>query len=73
MLSGVLRSPCAVKVNIEIMRAFVRLRRALAADNDLATRVKNAESVIDKHDRELTEHAVHLNMAFKEIRRLSED
>jgi len=27
MLSGVLSSPRAVRVNIEIMRAFVRLRR----------------------------------------------
>jgi len=27
MLSSVLRSPRAVQVNIEIMRAFVRLRR----------------------------------------------
>ena len=30
MLSSVLRSPKAVQVNIEIMRAFVRLRRLLA-------------------------------------------
>ena len=29
MLSGVLRSAQAVKVNVEIMRAFVRLRRML--------------------------------------------
>ncbi len=29
MLSGVLRSPRAVEVNIEIMRAFVRARRTL--------------------------------------------
>src|SRR5262245_27237112 len=28
MLSSVLRSPAAIAVNIEIMRAFVRLRRA---------------------------------------------
>ncbi|MBI2562467.1 MAG: ORF6N domain-containing protein, partial [candidate division NC10 bacterium] len=27
MLSSVLRSPRAVRVNVEIMRAFVRLRR----------------------------------------------
>jgi hypothetical protein len=30
MLSSVLRSPKAVKVNVEIMRAFVRLRSMLA-------------------------------------------
>jgi hypothetical protein len=32
MLSSVLRSPRAVQVNIEIMRAFVRLRQMLQQD-----------------------------------------
>src|SRR5206468_7142175 len=35
MLSSVLRSPTAVRVNIEIMRAFVRLRRLLATPGEL--------------------------------------
>lgn len=70
MLSGVLRSPCAVKVNIEIMRAFVRLRQALAADIGIPARMRNAEAAIAQHERELTEHAVHINEAFAEIRRL---
>lgn len=42
MLSGVLRSPRAVAVNIEIMRAVVRLRRYLATHHDLARRPPNA-------------------------------
>ena len=71
MLSGVLRSPLAVKVNIDIMRAFVRLRNALATGRDLPARMRSAEAVIAEHDRELTEHAVHINEAFSEIRRLS--
>ncbi|MFI5363815.1 MAG: ORF6N domain-containing protein [Elusimicrobiota bacterium] len=70
MLSSVLKSERAVCVNVEIMRAFVRLRAALAADRNMPTRMKNAESAIAEHDRELTEHAVHLNEAFAEIRRL---
>lgn len=36
MLSSVLRSPQAVQVNIEIMRAFVRLRSMLESNADLA-------------------------------------
>jgi len=36
MLSSVLRSPRAVQVNIEIMRAFVRLRQMLQQNTDLA-------------------------------------
>lgn len=35
MLSGVLNSPRAVQVNIEIMRAFVRLRQTLATNASL--------------------------------------
>ncbi len=36
MLSSVLNSPRAIRVNVEIMRAFVRLRRMLASHADLA-------------------------------------
>jgi hypothetical protein len=70
MLSSVLSSPSAIDVNLAIMRAFVRLRGAIAMGRDLPTRMKNAEAVIDDHDRELGEHAAHLNQAFAEIRRL---
>jgi ORF6N domain len=39
MLSSVLRSKRAVCVNIEIMRAFVRLRRLLACNEELARKL----------------------------------
>jgi phage regulator Rha-like protein len=71
MLSSVLRSSRAIQVNIAIMRVFVQLRHVLAADAGLPVRMKNAETAIADHDRELTEHAAHLNQAFAEIRRLS--
>jgi len=47
MLSGILNSPRAVRVNIEIMRAFVKLRRMLAADKDLARRLDDLEKKYD--------------------------
>jgi len=47
MLSGVLRSPRAVRVNIEIMRAFVRLRRILASHADLARKLSEIERKYD--------------------------
>jgi hypothetical protein len=47
MLSSVLRSPRAVKVNIEIMRAFVRLRRLLATHVDLARKLEELERKYD--------------------------
>ena len=39
MLSSVLNSERAVQVNIEIMRAFVRLRELIATNRDLARRL----------------------------------
>jgi hypothetical protein len=53
MLSGVLRSPRAVDINVAIMRTFVRLRRLLASNADLARRV-------EQHDRQIAVLFEHL-------------
>lgn len=47
MLSSILRSKRAVRVNIEIMRAFVRLRRMLATNADLARKLAILEKKYD--------------------------
>ena len=47
MLSSVLRSKRAVMVNVEIMRAFVRLRQMLAANADLASKLAALEKKYD--------------------------
>jgi hypothetical protein len=47
MLSSVLRSPRAVAVNIEIMRAFVRLRQMLLSHADLARKINSLEKKYD--------------------------
>ena len=47
MLSSVLKSKRAVKVNIEIMRAFVRLRRLLATNTDLSHKLTALEKKYD--------------------------
>lgn len=60
MLSSVLRSPQAVRVNIEIMRTFVRLRRILAENADLARRLEELEKKYDAQFR----------VVFEAIRRL---
>ncbi len=53
MLSSVLNSESAVKMNIAIMRAFVQLRRALEANRELAREFSELERRIDKHDSEI--------------------
>ncbi|OFW51958.1 MAG: DNA-binding protein [Acidobacteria bacterium RIFCSPLOWO2_12_FULL_68_19] len=47
MLSSVLRSRQAVKVNIEIMRVFVRLRRMLQSNAELAKKLDELEAKYD--------------------------
>jgi ORF6N domain len=47
MLSSVLRSKRAVQVNIEIMRAFVRLRQMLASNAELARKLDALERKYD--------------------------
>ena len=51
MLSSVLNSKRAIKVNIEIMRAFVRLRQILASNKDLAKRLDELEKKYDAQFR----------------------
>ena len=51
MLSSVLRSPRAVQVNIEIMRAFVRLRQMLQTNADLARKLVALEKKYDAQFR----------------------
>ena len=51
MLSSVLRSRRAIHVNVEIMRAFVRLRQMLASHADLARKLAALERKYDAQFR----------------------
>ena len=51
MLSSVLRSARAVHVNVEIMRAFVRLRHVAASVADLARKLEEMEQAYDARFR----------------------
>ena len=63
MLSSVLHSEHAIQVNIAIMRAFVKLREILGAHKELAYKLEQLETKMEKHDAEI--HAI-----FDAIRRL---
>ena len=60
MLSSVLSTKRAIHVNIEIMRAFVRLRQMLASNTELSNRLNELES---KYDRQF-------KVVFEAIRQL---
>jgi hypothetical protein len=53
MLSSVLNSERAVKVNIAIMRAFVKLRKTLETNRELARKFAELENRVGKHDQEI--------------------
>ena len=54
MLSSVLNSERAVKMNIAIMRAFVKLREALETNREFARKFSELEKRIGKHDQDIT-------------------
>jgi hypothetical protein len=54
MLSSVLRSDTAIRVNIEIMRAFVRLRRAAVVSEQLMAFIEDLSTRVDGHDIVIT-------------------
>ena len=63
MLSSVLNSERAVEINIEIMRAFVRLRAMILSNKDLARKLDALEHKFESHDK-------HIRSLFEAIRQL---
>ena len=53
MLSSVLNSERAIKVNIAIMRAFVKLRQILDTNREFAKKFSELEQRVGKHDEEI--------------------
>jgi hypothetical protein len=53
MLSSVLRSERAIRVNILIMRAFVKIRQAIASNQELAEKFAELERRTVGHDHEI--------------------
>ena len=51
MLSGLLRNEIAVQVSINIMNAFVEMRKFLASNNQMFNRLINVEYKLLEHDK----------------------
>jgi hypothetical protein len=65
MLSSVLNSQRAIRVNIAIMRAFVKLRELLLTHKDLAEKIAELEKKYANHDDKI-------QLIFEAIRKLLE-
>ncbi len=58
MLSGVLRSPTAIEINIRIMRVFNEMRRALASMAPILARLAETERrQLEDHARQITDQS----------------
>jgi hypothetical protein len=68
MLSSVLHSQRAIQVNIEIMRAFIRLRQLLSTHIDLARKLDALEKRYDSQFKQVFD-AIHQLMAPPESKR----
>ena len=55
MAATVLNSEQAVEMSVYVVRAFVRLREALAANKELATRIEELEVHLETHDGTIQE------------------
>jgi ATP-dependent Clp protease ATP-binding subunit ClpA len=67
MLSSVLRSARAIAVNIQIMRAFVRMRELLISNRELAQKLDQLEARLEK---KLTSHDEAIAAILSAIREL---
>ena len=64
MLASVLNSDRAVAASIQVVQAFVRLRRVLDANRTLARKINELAEKVDKHDRAIA-------VVFHELRQLA--
>lgn len=55
MLSGILRSPKAITINIAIMRSFIELRKVLIDQTDIIKQLEAIKERIGEHDLQLNQ------------------
>jgi hypothetical protein len=72
MAANVLRSGRAVEVSVLVVRAFVRMRSALAANAELAATVDNLARQVENHGGKLAAHEEVILKLLAEIRRLTQ-
>jgi phage regulator Rha-like protein len=65
MLSGILRSPVAVQVNIQIMRVFVKMRKLISSYHELLEKIETIEA-------NATEQNQHISRFYEIIKELIE-
>ncbi len=55
MLSGVINANKAISMNIEIMRAFIQIKKALIEENNIRAQLKKIKDRLGMHDAQLNQ------------------
>ena len=69
MLSGLLKNHIAVQVSINIMNAFVEMRKFLVANGPVFERLSNVEYKLLDQDRKLSNHEKNFEKIFDELQK----
>ncbi len=70
MLSSILNSSRAAKVNIAIMRTFVKVREMLATNEELLRKLNEMEKSLQRHSSGIKKHNRQIKLIFEAIRAL---
>ena len=69
MLSGLLRNEIAIQISINIMDAFVEMRRFLSTNGQIYDRLSNVECKLLEQDRKLSNHEQNFEKVFDELQK----
>ena len=72
MLSALLKSEIAVKVSINIMKAFVEMRKFIASNGQVFERLTNVEYKLLEQNKILTDHEKKFEKVFDELQKNKE-
>lgn len=72
MLSSVLKSDIAIKINIQIMRVFTRMRQLLTDNTDLRLEIAEIKNAVEKISRKQDGQDKNMELVFEYIDRLQD-
>jgi hypothetical protein len=70
MLSSVLNNPTAIKVNIKIMRVYIKLREILLTNKDVILKLEKIENELYKQGNKTEKNETDIQMIFAALKRL---
>ena len=73
MLAGILKNETAIQVSINIMRAFVEMRKFIISNGQIFNRLSSIEYKLIDQDRELSNHEKNFEKIFDELQKDKEE